>query len=153
VLGDINFEELTETKIEPLYKSWLTLSEKERSNIEKDFREIDRMATEGATKSIIDEADWHGEDITPVLSELENHHDRAFWTFLNRTAYWKGALQFHYANNIPTSHWRKRKNIPKNPALVEPENIERLEHGISKYFHHKEGRGKNCRASGCQLKP
>jgi hypothetical protein len=145
VLGDINFEELTETKIEPLYKSWLTLSEKERSNIEKDFREIDRMATEGATKSIIDEADWHGEDITPVLSELENHHDRAFWTFLNRTAYWKGALQFHYANNIPTSHWRKRKNIPKNPALVEPENIERLEHGISKYFHHKEGRGKNCR--------
>ncbi len=145
VLGDINFEELTETKIEHLYKSWLTLSEKERSNIEKDFREIDRMATEGATKSIIDEADWHGEDITPVLSELENHHDRAFWTFLNRTAYWKGALQFHYAKNIPTSHWRKRKNIPKNPALVEPENIERLEHGISKYFHHKEGRGKNCR--------
>ena len=144
VLGEMNFEELTETKIEPLYKSWLALSEKERSDIEKDFREIDSMATEGATKAIIDEADWHGEDLAPVLSKLENHHDRAFWTFLNRPAYWKGALQFQYADSIPATYWRKRKNIPKNRALVEPEDIGRLEHAISKYFHHKEGRGKNC---------
>ena len=62
MLAEINFEELTETKIELLYKSWLALSEKERSDMEKDFREIDRLATAGATKAIIDEADWHGED-------------------------------------------------------------------------------------------
>ena len=37
------------------------------------------------------------------------------------------------------------KTFPKNPALVEPADIARLEHAISKYFHHKEGRGKNCR--------
>ena len=45
VSAEINFEELTETKIEPLYEAWLALPEKERSDIEKDFREIDRMAT------------------------------------------------------------------------------------------------------------
>ena len=145
VLAEIKFEELTETKIELLYKSWLALSEKERSDMEKDFREIDRLATAGATKAIIDEADWHGEDLAPVLAELKNHHERAFWTFLNRKVYWKGALQFQYADSIPASYWRKRKNIPKNPALVEPADIARLEHAISKYFHHKEGRGKNCR--------
>jgi len=145
VLAEINFGELTETKIEPLYESWLTLSEKERTDMEKDFREIDLMATEGATKAIIDEANWHGEDLAPILSQLKSHHERAFWTFLNRPAFWKGAQQFYYADNIPASYWRKRKNIPKNPALVEPENIKRLERAISQFFHHREGRGKNCR--------
>ena len=145
VLAEINFEDLTETKIEPIYDAWLAMPEKERSDMEKDFREIDFMATEGATKAIIDEADWHGEEMGPVLSKLKSHHDRAFWTFLNRPAYWKGALQFHYADNIPSSYWRKRKNIPKKSALVEPDDIKRLEQAISKYFHNKEGRGKNCR--------
>ncbi len=111
VFAEINFKELTETKIKPLYKSWLALSEKERSDMEKDFREIDRMATAGGTKAIIDEADWHGEDLAPSLAELKNHHDRAFWIFINRKAYWKGALQFQYADSIPASYWRKRKNI------------------------------------------
>jgi hypothetical protein len=145
VLAEVKFEDLTEAKIESVYAAWLALPEKENRDIEKDFREIDSMATEGGTKAIIDEADSHGEELGPVLSELDSFHDRAFWTFLNRPDYWKGALQFHYADNIPSSHWRKRKNIPKNSALVEPENIWRLEQAISKYFHHKEGRGKNCR--------
>jgi hypothetical protein len=145
VLAKINFEELTETKIEPLYEAWLGLLEKERSNMEKDFREIDFMATDGATKAIIDEANHHGEELGPVLSELKNHYDRSFWIFLNRPDYWKGALQFRYADNIPSSFWRKRKNIPKKLALVEPEDIERLEKAISKYYYYIEGKGKNCR--------
>ena len=145
VLEIINFEELAETKIESLYESWLALPEKERSDMEKDFREIDFMADEGATKAIIDEADWHDEALGPILSELKSHHDRAFWTFLNRPVFWKGALQFHYADNIPASYWRKRKNIPQKAALVEPEDIKRLEQAISRYFHNKEGRGKHCR--------
>ena len=145
VLAEIKFQELTETQVETIYDAWLALPEKERTSIEKDFREIDFLATEGGTKAIIDEADWHGEELGPVLSELKNFHDRAFWTFLNRPLYWKGALQFHYADNIPSSYWRKRKNIPKNPALLEQAEIEQLEQAISKYFHHKQGRGKNCR--------
>ena len=46
------------------------------------------------------------------------------------------------ADNIPSSYWRKRKNIPKNPAQVQIEDIYQLGQAISKYFHNKEGRGK-----------
>ena len=145
VLNEIKFKELKETKIETIYDAWLALPEKGRSKMEKDFREIDFLATEGGVKAIIDEAIYHGEELGPLLSELKNHHDRAFWAFLNRPAYWKGALQFHYADNIPNSYWRKRKNIPHESAQVEPKNIQDLEQGISRYFHNKEGRGKNCR--------
>ena len=145
VLNEIKFKELKETKIETIYDAWLALPEKGRSKMEKDFREIDFLATEGGVKAIIDEAIYHGEELGPILSELKNHHDRVLWIFLNRPLYWKGALQFHHADNIPFSYWRKRKNIPKMPPLVEPENIEQLERAISKFFHRKEGRGKNCR--------
>lgn len=144
-LTEINFKELTETKIDPIYEAWLALPDRARSELEKDFKEIDFMATEGATKAIIDEADFHNEELGPILSDLKSHHDRAFWTFLNRPDYWKGALQFYYSDTIPASYWRKRKNIPPTPALVEPEAISRLEYEISRYFHHREGRGKNCR--------
>lgn len=144
VLAEIKFKELTETKIKTIYEAWLALPEKQRSDIEKDFREIDCLATEGGTKAIIDEADWHKEELGPIFSELKSFHDRAFWTFLKRQTYWKGALQFHYADTIPLSYWRKRKNIPKKPALVDPKDIERLEQAISQYFYNKQGRGKNC---------
>ena len=41
VLAEKKFKELTETKIKTIYDAWLALSEKQRSDIEKDFREID----------------------------------------------------------------------------------------------------------------
>lgn len=47
VLAEIPFKELSETKIQPVYDVWLALSEQERSRMEKDFQEIDFMATAG----------------------------------------------------------------------------------------------------------
>lgn len=145
VLDGVNFKDLTETKIEPIYKAWLELPEKTKAAIEGDFREIDFMATEGGTIAIIDEAIWHGEKLGPVLSGMKGDSERALWTFLNRPRYWNQAVQFCQADNIPQSRWRKRKNIPRKPAGVEPNDIEQLEKAISKYFHFKQGRGKNCR--------
>ncbi len=145
VLEEINFQELTETRIESVYEAWLALPEKERNEMEKDFRAIDFMATEGAVKAFLDEAAWHEEELGPILSALKNHHDRAFWVFMNRPDYWRGAFQFHHADSIPASYWRKRKNLPKKPALVEARDIARLEQAISRYFYHEEGKGKNCK--------
>ncbi len=78
VLAEIKFAELKETKIQTVYDAWLALPEKERSKIEKDFREIDLLATEGGTRAIIDEADWHEEKLGPIFFKLKSFHDRAF---------------------------------------------------------------------------
>jgi hypothetical protein len=145
VLADINFEELTKTKIVPIYEAWLKLPEESRIEIERDFREIDYMATEGGTKAIIDEAHFHGEDFSEIFSAMQGFHEHAFWTFLNRKQCWRGAMQFHYADNVAQSYWRKRKNLPKVPANVDDESIKLLEDAISNYYHKKEGRGKNCK--------
>jgi hypothetical protein len=48
-------------------------------------------------------------------------------------------------NNVAETLWKKRKDLPKLAAHLEPDDIEQLAQLISHYFHHKEGRGRNCK--------
>lgn len=145
VLQEIDFDRLKETKIEPIYEAWLNFPDDKSEKIESDFREIDALATEGGTRAILDEARYHEEDLTEKFSKLKDFHERSFWTFLNRKKYWLGAFRFYHADNIAQSYWRKRKNLPKEPAHVDEESIKQLEAALKDYFHTKEGRGRNCK--------
>ncbi|MCK4608319.1 MAG: hypothetical protein KAT71_02450 [Gammaproteobacteria bacterium] len=145
VLTDIDFSTLTETKVDPIYDAWLKLPEDIRNKIEQDFQEIDELATEGGTKAILDEANHHGENLAEQFSSLDGFYGHALWTFLERQQYWNGAVAFNYADNISISFWRKRKNIFCDEVKITATSIKMLEHGISSYFHPKQGRGKNCK--------
>jgi hypothetical protein len=145
VLADINFSALEETKIEPIYEAWLALSEDIRNEIEQDFQEIDELATEGGVKAILDEANYHGENLAKQFSELDSFHGRAFWTFLEHPQYWPAAVAFNNADNIPISYWRKRKNLLQETANINKDTICELEQAISNYFYTKQGRGNNCK--------
>lgn len=87
------------------------------NEIEQDFQQIDEMAVESGSKAMLDEANWHGENLAEKFAELNSFHERAFWTFLSRPDYWSGASAFNHANNIPLSYWRRRKNIPSIDQL------------------------------------
>ncbi|MFY9328439.1 MAG: hypothetical protein WAO76_10535 [Georgfuchsia sp.] len=63
VLTEHDFSEVSETKIEPIYQSWLTLPDAQRGEMERDFKEIDALACEGGIKAILDEAEWHGKNL------------------------------------------------------------------------------------------
>jgi len=142
---EFKFESLGETQIDPLYQAWLEIPEGTRNEMEGHFQDIDDLASEKGTKAIIDEALWHGEDLAIQFATLTGFHEHAFWTFLERPKFWRGALAFHHADTIPGSYWRKRKNLPRKTALVEPADLQKLEQGIGQYFHTMQGRGKNCR--------
>lgn len=47
---------------------------------------------------------------------------------------------------MPTlfAYWRKRKHLGHKPAAVDAASIQQLANLIRDYFHHTEGRGKNC---------
>jgi hypothetical protein len=55
VLSEVDFGELTETQIEPIYEAWLRLCDDVRKEMEQDFQDIDELATEGGSKAILDE--------------------------------------------------------------------------------------------------
>jgi hypothetical protein len=145
VLLEVDFGTLTETKIEPIYQTWLKLPEDARKEIEQDFQDIDELATEGGSKAILDEARWHGEELAEQFASLTGFVEHAFWTFLERPKYWQGALAFHHADMVPYSYWRKRKNLPRKLASVNSASIRQLERNLSNYFHKMQGRGENCK--------
>ena len=117
--------------------------------MDAEFRDIFEMSCEKGFRAIIDEASWHLRE-TPdarvsfveMLSALHNHYERAMVTFLDRNTFWRGATLFFHADTLP--YWRKRKNLSHRPAAVDEASIQQLAELIRNYFHHTEGRGKNC---------
>ena len=143
-LDRVDFVTLKEADAETIYAAWLKLPDEARSKAEKDFREIYAMADEVGSKAIRDEAIFHKEDLLEKFAELKGFHEHAFWTFLERPHYWQGALDFQRADHVPPSYWRKRKNLPKKPADLDPASILGFEQSLGRYLYTMQGRGKNC---------
>jgi hypothetical protein len=149
LFGDLDFSALKETQPDELFAAWLTLTDSQRNEMEAEFREIFELSDEKGFRAIIDEAEFHLADDSGALttfvvdlSELPNHFERAMVTFLDHRQFWKGATLFHHADTLP--YWRKRKNLPHQPAAVDDASLQELAGLIRTYFHHTEGRGKNC---------
>lgn len=144
VLTEYDFGAITETKIEPIYQAWLSLPDTQRGEMERDFKAIDALACEGGVKAIIDEAEWHDENLADILSEHGDFHTKAFWVFLERPKYWPAASAFCRADAISNSQWNECRTINNSAAQVDDASIRNLEKVLSHYFHNKEGRGRNC---------
>ena len=151
VLGELDFAAMSETRHDELFVAWLALPEAQRNTMDAEFCDIFEMSCEKGCRAILDEAQWHlAQDADPnaanafaeKLAALVNHFARAMVTYLEHSAFWRGAMHFYHADTL--SHWRKRKNLPHNAAQVDAASILALANSIRTYFHHTEGRGNNC---------
>ena len=149
VLADLDFSAMKEAQPDKLFEAWLELPDGQRNTMDAEFREIFAMSCEKGFRAILDEAAWHLEaepqtyaELVEKLAALANHYERAMVTFLEYAAFWKGATLFYHADTLP--YWRKRKNLPHQPAAVHEDGRRELADLIRNYFHHTEGRGKNC---------
>lgn len=149
LFSDIDFAAMKEGKPDKLFAAWLDLPDEQRNVIDAEFRDIFEMSCEKGFRAIIDEANWQLRE-TPealksfveMLSELPSHYERSMVTFLDHKTFWRGATRFYHADTLP--YWRKRKNLSHQSAAVDEASIQQLADLISNYFHHTEGRGKNC---------
>ena len=121
----------------------------QRHGIDAEFQEIFDLSCEKGFHAILDEAASHlaADDgghpaFVKKLAVLPNHFERAMITFLDHNQFWKGATHFYHADALP--YWRKRKNLPHQRAAVDNASLGELAGLIRDYFHHTEGRGKNC---------
>jgi hypothetical protein len=149
VLGDINLSAMKEGKPDELFKAWLALPDNQRNKMDAEFRDIYEISCEKGFRAIIDEAEWQMQEapddlkaFVEKLSALSNHYELAMITFLDFNNLWGGATRFYHADTLP--YWRKRKNMSHNKAAVDEASLKQLAALIRYYFHHTEGRGKNC---------
>lgn len=149
LFGEMDFAAMKEGQPDELFKAWLALPDSERNKMDTEFRDIFEMSCEKGFKAIIDEASWHLQEtrdelqtFVEKLSALSNHYERAMVTFLDHNNFWRGATLFYHADTL--TYWRKRKNLPQRKAAVDKASLQQLAALIRDYFHHTEGRGKNC---------
>jgi len=149
LFGDMDFAAIKEGKPDELFNAWLTLPDNQRNEMDAEFRDIFEMSCEKGFQAIIDEANWQMQETPDALktfieklSALSNHYERTMATFLDHNTFWRGATLFYHADTMP--YWRKRKNLPRQRAAVDATSLQQLAEMIRYYFHHAEGRGKNC---------
>jgi hypothetical protein len=146
---NLDFAAMKEAHPDELFTAWLKLPNRQRNTMDAELRDIFEMSCEKGFHAILDEAGWHlaadskaQMEFVGKLAALANHYERAIVTFLDHPQFWKGATLFYHADTLP--YWRKRKNLPHQPAALDVASRHELAHLISTYFHHTEGRGKNC---------
>ena len=145
VLADIAFVEKSDEQIEALFKAFQALDERLHSKMEADFQEIHNLSTEGGIKALMDEADFHGDDLVELFAQnaVEGFEAQAFWVFLNRHDCWNGAKAFNRADSLFTS-WEKLSGIGSYPAKIDSVSIGTFASELGAFFNEK-GMGKRCK--------
>lgn len=146
VLGDIEWDQLKETEIEPVYEVWRGLPEPVRKAIESDFRSIHAMGVPEGTRALIEEGRFHQLDLTLDLDTLDGYLAKAFWVFIHHNQVFEVAARLHRADHLNDRYWRKRKDVPKKKPDVSHGALQELANTVATYFWENQGRGSPCRA-------
>ena len=144
LLSDINFDSLSETEIEIVAEALDHLPEKDRREVEAEFRQINEMAFHTGVQVLVEEAGsvFHNLDWTETFEQMKNHYERAFWAFLNHRLIFDIASELVYMDMV--SGWRQRYVGEGLTPAIEEEDKERLARAVST-FYKKQGRGYHCK--------
>lgn len=141
----INFDKMKETKVEPLCAAIADIDDEVlRKSIDSDFQDIYRMGFEGGIKRILQTASFQDVELHAAFEDLKGFDDKAFYTFLYHPEIFEFASKFACTEYLPSTRWRKVKNIH---PFVKPDyefKANALAEAISEYFYKAEGRGKSC---------
>jgi hypothetical protein len=109
----------------------IALPSDKQTLIESECQTIDAMACQGGVTALTDEADFHQDSDFPAqIAKLDSFHGKVMWAFLEYPPYWAGAMLFLHSDNVAETLWKKRKDLPKLAAHLEPEDTEQLAQSV-----------------------
>lgn len=142
----IDWAETKETHVDKIFAAYEQLSAEQQSAVEADFQDIHALASEGGVQALVDESHFYNDDaFAEEVAAIDGFHAKVMWTFLNKPTYWRGANMFLHADNVASSYWKRRNDLPDAEPNVEDEDIDLLAKKLSQYFYKQQGRGRNCK--------
>ncbi|HUU90125.1 MAG TPA: hypothetical protein VM238_02825 [Phycisphaerae bacterium] len=143
LLGEIDFDTLGETEVEPIFAALEQLPPEGQATIERDFCAINELAAAAGTQAILEEATtfWK-RGWADQFEAMKNHYERAFWTFLNEPRIFGVAGDIAFMDRIGS--WRHRFVGANLTPGVGPSDLKALGDGVSSLYV-KEGRGRHCK--------
>ena len=141
----VDLSGLKEKEVDAIFIAFTTLPEEQQAMIEAEFQDIHAMACEGGITALIDEAHFYNDkSFVEDISDIEGFHSKVMWAYLNKHDYWLGATMFLHADNVSSSYWKRRNDLPTVAPNIDESAIKALASAISQFFHSNEGRGRNC---------
>jgi hypothetical protein len=144
LLGDLDWEGLRETGVDPLYEAWQALDETTRGNVENDFRQIHDLATDEGVQALIEEGHFHKKELGLELDARDGFHNKAMWAFLDHPRIFRVAGLMDRADHADGRYRRKRKGMPKKAPDLSQDTRVAFRQAISAYYWNKDGRGRKC---------
>lgn len=144
LLTDVDIASLNETDIDQIFEAWMLLPDNACAEIDVDFRDVESLANEVGTRTLLEEARYHGLDLGTAFSEMDGFYDRSLWCFLGHKEIFTTAVRFAEVELLPKRYWRKRQ-VPNLAPQLEGDAIAELESNLSAYYREWEGRGQFCK--------
>lgn len=96
-----------------IFDTLTSLPEEQQATIETEFQDINAMASEGGVAALIDEAKHHqDESFVETIADIVGFHAKVMWAYIEKPEYWRAASLFQHADNVCTSYWKKRNDLP-----------------------------------------
>ena len=141
LLGDIDFDALSETEIEDVSDAIEKLPDAQRVAVDAAFEQVNEMAYGPGIEAILEEAAFRRVQWAELFAQMSGHYERAFWCYQNDPDTFFVAGHFEEMDRRGPG---QRRTIYKNlEPKVEQADLDALGHAISELYR-KQGRGKNC---------
>ena len=142
----VDWDQLTNTQVDDVFDAWQRLPDDQRKAVEIAFHDVHEMANEDGTRVIIEEGQYHGEDLAPLLEPMDSRYDKAMWAFMHRPSVWDAAVRFAKADTLWGGRsWMKRGNMPSADPMTDAEALRAFQEAMSGFYRDRQGRGHHCK--------
>lgn len=137
----IDWDELTETGIEPIANAMDSLDENILRRVDSDFSLIMELACGKGSQAIIEEASLWNQDWSEQFAAMHNDYERAMWTFLHEPRRFEAAGAFHEMDRY-AFNWHRFVGFRLEPQTDEAVMATFADALASHY--RRQGRGRHC---------
>lgn len=156
-LLDIPWDELTETKIEPIFERWQNLTEAQRTDVQLILQHVNELADDRGLSVLAEEIGSRFPDRVAEFTAWEARADKVMWAYLNVREAFDEAAMFASADALAAGrYWIKRNGLPKTAITVSPKMKSDLGAAMTGFYWPNQMRGLHCavehyrRASGAE---
>jgi len=145
VMGDLAWEDLAETEVEPLFEAWQRMPERRRVEVQLILQDVNELADDRGLRVLAEEVQNAAPDRADEWSALEGQRDKAIWVCLNLPEAFAEAAMFARADALAAGrYWVKRNNLPKQKAVADEGACIALAQALSEYYWPTQLRGQHC---------
>jgi len=145
VLGDLPWDSMGETQIEPVFAAWQAMPERDRLTVQVILQDVNELADERGLNVLVEEVRRRAPERVGELAALEGRHDKAMWVYLNLPEAFDEAAMFARADALAAGrYWIKRNSLPQLTLDADEKLRTSLADAMTEFYWPTQMRGQHC---------